>query len=81
MALINKISAVAEAVRERSGYTGGMTLEEMATEIKAIPYPVVEEIEITENGTYSAPVGIDGYSSITVEVAGGGLTASEGVEF
>lgn len=81
MGLIEKLSAVANATRERSGYTGAMTLEDMATEIKAIPYPVVEEIEITENGTYSAPVGIDGYSSIKVEVAGGGLTACEGVGF
>lgn len=70
MALINKISAVAEAVRERSGYTGGMTLEEMATEIKAIPYPVVEEIEITENGTYTPPEGVDGFSSVTVATTG-----------
>ena len=70
MALINKISAVADAVRERSGYTGGMTLEEMATEIKAIPYPVVEEIEITENGTYTPPEGVDGFSSVTVATTG-----------
>lgn len=81
MALINKISAVAEAVRERSGYTGGMTLEEMVNEIKAIPYPVVEEIEIKQNGTFTPPVGIDGYNSIKVEVAGGGLTPCEEVGF
>lgn len=81
MALINKLSDIAEAVRERSGYTGGLTLEEMAIEIKAIPYPVVEEIEIKQNGTFTPPVGIDGYNSIKVEVAGGGLTPCEGVGF
>jgi hypothetical protein len=81
MALINKLSDIAEAVRERSGYTGGLTLEDMAIEIKAIPYPVVEEIEIKQNGTFTPPVGIDGYNSIKVEVAGGGLTPSEEVKF
>lgn len=34
--------------------------------------PVIEALEITENGTYTAPDGVDGYSPITVNVAGGG---------
>lgn len=81
MALINKLKDLADATRERSGNNQSMTLEEMALEIKAIPYPVVEEIKITSNGTFTPPVGVDGYNEITVEVAGGGLTASEGVKF
>jgi hypothetical protein len=32
--------------------------------------PVIEPIEITENGTYTAPDGVDGYSPVTVNVAG-----------
>ncbi len=36
--------------------------------------PVIEPLEITENGTYTAPDGVDGYSPITVNVAGGGST-------
>lgn len=66
MALINKLSAIGDAVRERTGLTDELTLDRMATEIKNIPYPVVEEITITSNGTYSAPVGIDGYDEIIV---------------
>ena len=81
MALINKLKDLADATRERSGNNQSMTLEEMALEIKAIPYPVVEEIEIKQNGTFTPPVGIDGYNSIKVEVAGGGLTPSEEVRF
>lgn len=30
--------------------------------------PVIESLEITENGTYNAPEGVDGYSPVTVEV-------------
>jgi hypothetical protein len=66
MALINKLSAIGDAVRERAGITDELTLDRMATEIKNIPYPVVEEITITQNGTYSVPDGIDGYDEIIV---------------
>lgn len=38
--------------------------------------PVIEPLSITENGTYAAPSGVDGYSPVTVNVA-----ASEGLEF
>lgn len=34
--------------------------------------PVVQPLEVTENGTYTAPQGVDGYSPVTVNVAGGG---------
>lgn len=34
--------------------------------------PVVQPLEITENGTYTAPDGVDGYSPVTVNVASGG---------
>lgn len=33
--------------------------------------PVVEPLEVTENGTYTAPNGVDGYSPVIVNVAGG----------
>ena len=34
--------------------------------------PTIEPLSITENGTYTAPSGVDGYSPITVNVSGGG---------
>ena len=39
--------------------------------------PIIEPLEVTENGTYTAPEGVDGYSPITVNVASndGGLEA------
>lgn len=33
---------------------------------------VIEPLTITENGTYEAPEGVDGYSPVVVNVAGGG---------
>lgn len=33
--------------------------------------PVIEALSVTENGTYTAPSGVDGYSPVTVDVAGG----------
>ena len=40
--------------------------------------PVVQPLEVTENGTYTAPAGVDGYSPVTVNVAGGGGELPEG---
>lgn len=34
--------------------------------------PVVEPLTVTENGTYTAPSGVDGYNPVTVNVAGSG---------
>lgn len=34
--------------------------------------PVIEALSVTENGTYTAPSGVDGYSPVTVDVSGGG---------
>lgn len=42
----------------------------MAVQSKAVAAPVIQALEITENGVYNAPEGVDGYSPITVNVAG-----------
>jgi hypothetical protein len=68
MALIDKLNNLGDAVRERSGATEKMTLEQMAQQVKDIPYPVVDEITIRENGKYTAPSGIDGYSEVVVDI-------------
>lgn len=36
--------------------------------------PIIESLEITENGTYTAPDGVDGYSPVTVNVPTGGVS-------
>ena len=82
MALTDKLTAIADAVRGKTGGADALTLEQMASEIAGIKSnPVIRSLEITENGTYTAPSGVDGYSPITVSVAasgGGGLTVQSG---
>ena len=34
--------------------------------------PVIEPLSVTQNGTYTVPSGVDGYSPVTVNVSGGG---------
>lgn len=82
MALIDKLNTIGDAVRERSGYTEKLTLDEMAIMVKAIPYPEVEEITITENGTYEPSAGIDGFNKVIVETVGSmDIPSGEEVEF
>ena len=39
--------------------------------------PVIRTLDVTENGTYRAPEGVDGYSPVNVNVSGGGSITPE----
>lgn len=56
--------------------TGGTWLEDDITLVDVTSggggSPVISPLSVTENGTYTAPSGIDGYSPVTVNVSGGG---------
>ena len=71
MALTDKLSAIGTAIRAKTGKTALMTLDEMPTEIASITSgggdPVINPLEVTANGTYTA-TDCDGYSPITVNV-------------
>ena len=41
--------------------------------------PVIEALTVTENGTYSAPEGVDGYNPVTVNVASSGGDDLKGI--
>lgn len=71
MALIDKLNAIGDAIRAKTGGTEKLTLDEMPTQIQAIQTggnPVITELTVTQNGTYTAPDGVDGYNPITVNV-------------
>ena len=69
MALTNKLSAIGNAIREKTGGTDLLTLDQMPTEISNIQGGgTVEELTITSNGTYNPPTGIDGYAPVVVNV-------------
>lgn len=76
MALIDKLNAIGDAIRVKTGKTNKLTLDEMPNEIASIETgggttpanPIIEALSVTENGTYTAPNGVDGYSPVTVNV-------------
>lgn len=77
MALIDKLNAIGDAIRVKTGKTDKLTLDQMPNEIASIQTggggttpanPIIEALSVTENGTYTAPNGVDGYSPVTVNV-------------
>lgn len=72
------MTTVADAIRAKGGTTAPLSFPEgMVEAINAIETggggadPVINPLTITENGTYTAPSGVDGYSPVTVNVSGG----------
>lgn len=69
------LKQIADAIREKAGTTDALAFPQaMADAIAAIQGggATIEPLTITENGTYTAPDGVDGYSPVTVEVKGSG---------
>lgn len=67
------IQAIADSIRGKCGTTCGYKVCDMADAITNIPTsggsaPVISALEVTENGTYTAPEGTDGYNPVTVRV-------------
>lgn len=78
MALTDKLSAIGNAIRAKTGGTELLTLDAMPTEIEGIQTGgTVEALDITANGTYTAPDGVDGYNPITVNVPQDGSPPDE----
>jgi hypothetical protein len=68
MAITDKLKAIADAIRSKTGKTETMRLDDMPSEIGAIKCGTIESLSVTQNGTYVVPDGVDGYSPVTVEV-------------
>lgn len=78
MALTDKLTAIGNAIREKTGGTDLLTLDQMPTEISNIQGGgTVEELTITSNGTYNPPTGIDGYAPVVVNVPQDGSPPAE----
>lgn len=78
------IQAIANAIRGKNGLTDTYKTNEMAAAITNLPTsggsePVISALEITENGTYNAPEGVDGYNPVTVNVPASGGGGSQDV--
>lgn len=77
----SELIAIADAIRSKNGTTDEYTTAEMPGAIEAIVSgggdPSIESLEVTSNGTYAAPEGVDGYSPIVVNVPQDGAPSAE----
>lgn len=56
-----------DVAQGKIGYAQGQRVVGTATPST----PTIQSLSVTENGTYTAPSGVDGYSPVTVNVSGG----------
>lgn len=71
MALTDKLTALGDAIRGKTELTNKMTIDQMTeaiTNLEVNPAPNVEEITITNNGTYTPNEGVDGFNRVVVNV-------------
>lgn len=72
----SNLTAIAAAIRAKNGSQTTYKPREMAPAIQAIPTggggAVLEPLSVTANGTYTPGEGVDGFSSVVVDVSGGG---------
>ena len=54
---------------------------EIVVDVQGGGSAVIEPLSVTQNGTYTAPSGVDGYSPVTVNVSGGGGECKETVSY
>ena len=82
MALTDKLTAIGDAIRTKTGGTDLLTLDQMPAEISNIQGGgTVEELTITSNGTYNPPTGIDGFAPVVVNVPQDGAPTAEDLTF
>lgn len=77
----SELAAIAAAIRSKNGGSTVYKPGDMAQAILDIPTggsAVIESKSITQNGTYTAPTGVDGYSPITVDVPNSYSQSDEG---
>lgn len=68
------LTGLADAVRQLNGTSAPLSPDGMIDGIEGhvCPSPTIQSLSVTQNGTYTAPSGVDGYSPVTVNVSGGG---------
>lgn len=76
MSIKSKIQALITAANTKTGETDETLTDAVQTLVDGYGQgadPVINPLSVTENGTYTAPDGVDGYSPVSVNVVGRGL--------
>lgn len=75
-----ELSAIAAAIRSKNGESTAYKPAEMAQAILDIPTgsAVLESLSVTQNGSYTPGTGVDGYSSVSVNVPNSYGSGDEG---
>ena len=70
------LGSVADAIRTKGGTSAPLTYPQgfidAIGDIQTGGSAIIQSLSVTQNGTYTAPSGVDGYSPVTVNVSGGG---------
>lgn len=66
------LTGLADAVRQLNGTSAPLSPDDMINGIEGhvCPSPTIQSLSVTQNGVYTAPSGVDGYSPVTVNVPG-----------
>lgn len=74
------LTGLADAVRQLNGTSAPLSPDDMIDGIEGhvCPSPTIQSLSVTQNGEYTAPSGVDGYSPVTVNVSGGGGGGANG---
>lgn len=64
----SKITAIANKIRSKLSSQDTYKLDEMPAAIESIGGAVLDQLSVTQNGTYTPPSGTDGYDEVTVNV-------------
>lgn len=65
------LTDIGDAIRRKTGGSSLIPVPNMPTEIDNIPSggsPVLDQLSVTVNGTYTPPSGVDGYDEVVVNV-------------
>lgn len=79
MSVKSKIQSLIDSANAKTGETDATLTDAVQTLVDGYGQgadPVINPLSVTENGTYTAPSGVDGYSPVTVNVSGGGSLPS-----
>jgi len=75
------VKKIGNSIRSKTGKTDLIPPENMPSEIDGIETePTLQDLTITENGTYTADSGYDGLGEVTVECASGGDVISNSIQ-